>query len=117
MPSRWQPVPQPVPLKACVYVIYLDGKLAYIGQTSDLCHRLAVHKGPKSPWRGKNFSMKVSFNRRYGEHAMRELRLIAKLNPPHNKVQRSGTFHKPWVPGDYERKWDQMWNDNELEAA
>jgi hypothetical protein len=98
--SRWQTLPRPIPYshEGCVYAIYVDGGLEYIGQTTNLTHRISTHRSPASIWRGKNISVKVSFNRKYGEHAMRELRLIAKLNPPLNKVMGRGEW-KPWIKG------------------
>ncbi len=32
------------PKRPCCYVVYMDGKLVYIGQTNDLSRRVAGHK-------------------------------------------------------------------------
>lgn len=74
------------------YAIYIDGALAYIGQSSNLRARLATHKlqpsyGPDfdTPWGyAKTLIIKVKLYRRYGEWAMTELRLIKRLQPPLN---------------------------------
>ena len=100
MPSRWQRLPINKALStisSCVYAIYADNKLVYVGSTNNLYVRFAKHKQIGAPWGAKDVFLKVSKNRRYGEHAMRELRLIAKLNPERNKAHRVG-LGKPWVP-------------------
>ena len=81
-----------LPRCACVYAFYLDGVLTYIGQTSDLRNRISEHRirwgyanQVITPWgESKNVVMKVSWSRRYGDWAMRELRLIRRLHPPGN---------------------------------
>lgn len=86
----------------CVYVVYIDGRVHYAGRTNCLYARMISH----AKERGFSFSdprvtVKASLSRRYGEHAMRELRLIAKLSPAGNKnhlVGRSGPWAgKPWL--------------------
>ncbi len=77
-----------------VYVIYGDDQILYIGQSSDVGKRILNHRIRYSysnyiltPW-GKHLSIKikVSYSKRYGDWAMRELRLIKKIQPPHNCV-------------------------------
>ena len=80
------------PLPAC-YVVYLDGKLSYIGQTTDLRRMWLNHKieicrysrAVQTPWgRHVDVLFKVRFSTRYGDWAMREQRLIMRLQPPMN---------------------------------
>lgn len=82
------------PLPAC-YVIYLDGVLSYIGQTTNLRKRIAGHKidicrysnHVSSVWgQYRSIRVKVNFGTRYGDWAMRELRLIHRLQPRLNCV-------------------------------
>lgn len=98
MTSRWQPAPNPAPYTSTgwVYVIYVDGKVGYVGRTDRPYFRIARHASVNAPWYGKDIKIKVSQNRRYGEHLMREARLIVKLNPPYNKIGGRGQ-HKPWL--------------------
>lgn len=93
--SRWStydciPV---LPRAPGVYAIYLDGRLAYIGQTVDLRNRLAEHrlrdgyaKNVHTEWGTfKTLVLKISLSRGYGDWAMRELRLIRRLRPWANR--------------------------------
>ena len=82
------------PLPAC-YVVYVDGFVAYIGQTYDLRTRLKNYKFSgaeyrglfNTPWGcGHNLIVKARFGDRHGDWAMRELRLLKRLKPPGNKV-------------------------------
>lgn len=82
------------PVPAC-YVIYLDGVLSYIGQTIDLRKRMAAHKidvcryssHTNTCWgQFDQVIVKAHFGVRYGDWAMRELRLIRRLSPPMNFV-------------------------------
>lgn len=76
------------------YVVYGDGELLYIGQTSNLYKRLAAHNirygysnNILAPW--GSFSqvvVKYRKSRRYGEWAMVEARLIKRIQPPFNCV-------------------------------
>ena len=104
--SRWERID---PARAsrirhgtCVYVIYRDGAVAYVGKSSGLYMRLYRHRKYQTglDFKAGNILVKASFDRRYGEHAMRELRLIAKLNPPLNKshkLSEAELMDKPWV--------------------
>lgn len=93
--SRWRSYSiRPVlPRSPGVYAIYLDGRLAYIGQSVDLRNRLSEHRirqgydhNVHTDWGTfKTMQIKISFSRRYGDWAMRELRLIRRLRPWANR--------------------------------
>lgn len=97
--SRWVSLdagfPMMFPAKPACYVIYLDGVLSYIGQTNDLRKRMAGHgidicrysEGFDTPWgQYDDVVIKARFGSRFGDWAMREARLIARLQPPLNCV-------------------------------
>lgn len=77
-----------------VYAIYVDGELVYIGQSVNIRNRLKMHNIRYSygnsiivPWgdgRCKTCHVKVSYSKKYGDWAMRELRLIKRLKPKFN---------------------------------
>lgn len=72
-----------LPPLPCCYCVYVGSELIYIGQTSNLRDRFAYHRAnSKFP---KGFSIKARFGDRYGDWAMRELRLIRRLQPPMNR--------------------------------
>ena len=86
-----------IPQKPGCYCIYLDDYLVYIGQARDLRKRL--FNAPRrfdfrrytntieTPWgNGKELFVKVSLSRKYGDWAMREIRLIHRLQPVGNCV-------------------------------
>ncbi len=74
------------------YVIYLDDKVGYIGQSTDVRKRIQNH-GIRygysnhliTPW-GKflSVSAKVRYGVKLGDWAMREVRLISRLQPRFN---------------------------------
>lgn len=74
------------------YAIYLDGKLSYIGQSVNLRSRLSSYRirptygtGYFTPWgQVADVAVKVKIGHRYGDWAMRELRLIRRLQPSMN---------------------------------
>lgn len=83
------------PDKPACYAIYLEGQLSYVGQTANLRKRLAGHgveisrysDSYKTPWGCfKLVVIKARFGTRFGDWAMRELRLIERLQPPLNCV-------------------------------
>jgi hypothetical protein len=86
-----------VPRMPACYVIYLDGVLSYVGQTLDLAKRLSAH-GIRlgygvtfTKWgQFKSVSIKARFGVRLGDWAMREVRLISRLQPPLNILLLSG---------------------------
>lgn len=77
-----------------VYAIYCDGALCYIGQSINVASRITSYRirfsygdGILTPWGNpKSVIVKVSYGRRFGDWAMRELRLIRRLRPPQNCV-------------------------------
>lgn len=83
-----------IPRKPGCYVIYGDNELIYIGQAANVGIRILNHKirlgwgsSVITPWGNfKDVKVKVHFSVKYGDWAMRELRLIAKLQPKCNCV-------------------------------
>lgn len=80
-------------IPAC-YAIYLDGTLSYVGQTSDFGKRMSMHgirlsygNAVITKWGTfESVVIKASFGGRLGEWAMREIRLIHRLQPRLNCV-------------------------------
>ena len=69
------------------YVIYVDGVLAYIGQAVNVRARINGHAWKfNNVWSGKRLLFKVRLGERVGDWAMREMRLLKRLKPPHNVV-------------------------------
>ena len=78
------------------YVVYLDGVLSYVGQSTNVRERLLrghqiewakYSKRTVTPWgRFLSVIVKIAYSRRYGDWAMRELRLIARLQPHLNRA-------------------------------
>lgn len=83
-----------------VYCIYVDGKLFYIGQSQSILKRTAKHRfrphsfyGEKSAWRNaKTVMVKVRYTEKFGDWAMREIRLINRLRPIGNT-----SFNATWT--------------------
>jgi len=86
-----------LPNKPAVYAIYFDGKLKCIGQSSNLSVRFSDHaKGIRfgshctieTRWGAfpdeTNIEIKYHHGWRYGDWAMREIRLISRINPEFN---------------------------------
>lgn len=80
------------PRKPSCYVVYLDGALSYVGQTTDLAKRISAHK-IKTGYGGtfftkwgefKSVTIKARFSEVIGDWAMREIRLIDRLKPSLN---------------------------------
>ena len=104
--SKWQtfnlyPNKQELPIKSCVYGVYFDDDLVYIGQTKNLRNRFNEHRFRYSygktiitPWQEVDsdveISIKVRFSERYGDWAMWEIRLIRKINPLFNSHYKKG---------------------------
>ena len=82
------------PRKPACYVIYLDGQLSYIGQASDVAKRLSSHgirvgssNCVHTKWGAfSGVVVKVRFGDRLGDWAMREIRLIDRIQPHLNCV-------------------------------
>lgn len=80
-----------------VYAMYLDEDM-YIGQSSNVNKRIANHKihigyggSIMTPWGEFNkLIIKISYSIKYGDWAMRELRLIHKIKPTLNKAGYNG---------------------------
>lgn len=102
--SKWKtfqlfPKADSLPTAPCVYVVYFDDELRYIGQTNGFRNRFSGHafrygydKNIITPWamvsHKTKITIKARFSERYGDWAMWEIRLIKKLKPPFN------THHK-----------------------
>lgn len=77
------------------YVVYLDGRLTYVGQTNNLRKRLTEHgceyarysHATLTPW-GRCIDAHVKYRRgeKLGEWLMREYRLIHRLQPAGNRM-------------------------------
>jgi hypothetical protein len=80
-------------IPAC-YVVYLDGKLSYIGQTSNLQSRVSAHGirlslggGFHTKWGYfSSVIFKIRYGSKMGDWAMREVRLIHRIQPPLNRA-------------------------------
>lgn len=78
-----------LPRIAACYVIYVDRKVIYIGQTQNLRQRFSVHVSARNGLGLQHIdparvTVKVNRGMRYGDWAMRELRLIKRLLPVGN---------------------------------
>jgi excinuclease UvrABC nuclease subunit len=97
--SNWRTFNEPesfrdLPSGGGCYAIYLDGKLSYVGQASNVKerirfnHRVDVARYSSaivSPWgRFQTVSVKVRVSKKFGDWAMIELRLIRRLLPRFN---------------------------------
>lgn len=108
--SKWKkfglfPKENTLPAKPCVYAVYFDDKLVYIGQTNSLSNRFAGHsfrygyaKVIITPWceveHKTKINIKAKFSEKLGDWAMWEIRLIRKLKPffntHHRKKRKDG---------------------------
>jgi hypothetical protein len=88
-----------LPDQACVYAIYFDGRLVYVGQTNSLSNRFSGHafrygygREIITPWgdipNTTAIDIKAKFTRRLGDWAMWEIRLIHRLRPGMNTHHR-----------------------------
>ena len=86
-----------IPAEPGVYVVGAGKQVLYVGQSNNLRARFSGHKivfdvsGMPFVWHTPwgvydNFWVEVSVGGKYGSWAMRELRLIKKLQPPFNCV-------------------------------
>jgi len=98
--SKWKeyklfPDKDKLPNKPCVYAVYFDGELVYVGQSSSLSNRFAGHafrygyaKNIHTPWVDISSKVKIEikakFSERLGDWAMWEIRLIRRLKPIYN---------------------------------
>jgi len=102
--SKWKtfglfPEKGELPSKPCVYAVYFDKELVYIGQTNSLKNRFGGHafrygyaKNIHTPWQDVpsfvKIQIKAKFTERLGDWAMWEIRLIRRLKPLFNKHHR-----------------------------
>lgn len=93
--DRWVPIRSHVysvlpayPAYPACYVVYSAGRLIYIGSTANLKARFQAHKQAKSFPEG--ITLKVRFSEKWGDWAMREIRLLHKLRPANQRVVRRG---------------------------
>jgi excinuclease UvrABC nuclease subunit len=80
-----------------VYVVFIEGRVAYVGQSSNIRTRFTEHNFEHgyghdlhTPWgdfhKDTSVTMKIKLSRRLGDWTMWEVRLIATLKPYFNKV-------------------------------
>ena len=85
----------------CVYALYLNEELVYIGQTNNFSMRYSWHSIHRqgefwvTKW-GKfaDFYLKIKYPIKYGQEAMIEKRLIERLKPKYNKRIYKRIKHK-----------------------
>jgi hypothetical protein len=88
------------PNRACVYAIYFDNELVYVGQSTSLSNRFSGHafrygyaKNIHTPWQDVSSSTKIDikakFSEKLGDWAMWEIRLIRRLKPLFNTHHRN----------------------------
>ena len=103
--SKWNkfglfPSSGPLPNKPCVYGVYIDDALVYVGQTNSLSNRFSghsfrygYHKAIITPWCEvdikSRITIKAKFSERLGDWAMWEIRLIRRLKPRFNTHHRN----------------------------
>lgn len=102
--SKWQkfcifPDKEKMHNDPCVYAVYFDNDLVYVGSTNRLSNRFAGHsfrfgyaKVIITPWceisQDTRITIKARKTKLIGEWAMREIRLIHRLNPVMNTHHR-----------------------------
>lgn len=85
-----------LPREAGCYAFFLGGNLGYIGSSQNVAKRISSHEirfgysnAIITPWgRFKRVTVKVSKSKRFGDWAMRELRLIDRLRPRFNRLSK-----------------------------
>lgn len=112
--SKWKkfglfPEKSGFPNKPCVYCVYFDDDLVYIGQTNSLSNRFSGHsfrygygRNIITPWATLSDDVKIDikakFSERLGDWAMWEIQLIRRIKPifnTHHKNKRKEI--KEWV--------------------
>ena len=84
----------------CVYCVKLNDEIVYVGSTRRFRTRFYEHKFRYGyakdvilPWAeisiNDTLSVKVSLSKKYGDWAMRELRLIKRLRPIFNIAHKN----------------------------
>ncbi|KKN71372.1 hypothetical protein LCGC14_0420940 [marine sediment metagenome] len=71
-----------MPMAAGCYIIYSHNKISYIGSTINLRTRINMHI--KITDMDKRYFVKVRLSEKYGDWAMREIRLLRRLKPKDN---------------------------------
>lgn len=85
-PGRWRS-------QAC-YAFMVYGRVVYVGSTSDLGARLYKHKNDLIARINADYGpdvdvrLKVNIGSRFGDWAMREIRMIRRLEPRYNMKAR-----------------------------
>ena len=88
-----------LPPVACVYAVYFDDRLVYIGSSVDVRNRFSEHKirhGYRkniiTPWcdvpNTTAITLKIKRSKRRGDWAMWEIRLIHRLRPEFNSQHK-----------------------------
>lgn len=92
-----------LPTYPCVYAVYLNGELGYVGSTINLAQRIRTHHIAmrgfpgyfQTPWGVfRDVSIKARRVRQYGDHLAIEARLIRRLMPKHNIMLVPGKARK-----------------------
>lgn len=84
-----------LPVVACCYALYFNGRLKYIGSTNNLRNRFSGHairygyaKNLHTPWGvfdlPLNIDLKYKPTQKYGDWLMIECRLIKRIQPQFN---------------------------------
>lgn len=102
-----------VPKHPACYAVYMDHALVYVGQTNDLRARLSGHRlrhgyanNFHTPWgQCKTLLVKARFADRAGDWAMREFRLIKRLQPPENAQHGPKKVRRPSAPEIHPKMW------------
>jgi len=103
--SKWKefelfPIKNIFPNKPCVYAVFFDRRLVYIGQSNSLSNRFSGHafrfgygKNIHTPWEDlpdtTKINIKAKFSEKLGDWAMWEIRLIRRLKPIYNTHHRN----------------------------
>lgn len=93
-----------LPNISCVYAMYFNNKLVYIGSTKDLKNRYCGQeirygygKNIKTRWGDFDLDTKITLKykpiKRYGFWLMLEAKLIRKLQPIFNKKLKKAIIH------------------------
>lgn len=103
--SKWTkyglyPTRDKFPNKPCVYAVYFDDELVYVGQSNSLSNRFSGYafrygygKNIHTPWEDVSSSVRIDvkakFSEKLGDWAMWEIRLIRRLKPIFNSHHRN----------------------------
>lgn len=112
-----------IPGRPACYVVFLDGSVTYVGQSTNLKSRFSTYAirlgygaGVLTPWGAAgSIEVKVNFGTQYGDWAMRELRLIRRLKPPGNCL--GSTKQKGTGPRDASPYSEKYYVRRQIETA